>query len=555
MEKLKFSYVFYIVFGLTLLKILLIDIDPPQWSVAFYQPIDESYYAYRALNLYEYGNAFFTDESIRVYGAPMLTNTMTYIFLHIFGDNYFGFRFSSIFFSTVTVVLFYFILTRITKNKFLLIGLPCFLAFNFNFSLASIFVEPTISRIAIMMVAIFVTSRLNRPMKQLRSVFLWGVCSAILVIITYPTNAFMLAGAGLSLLILVFQGLVMPKSKRVKNLIVVGFTYGFGVILGVGIFLILTNSFGINELANFSQRNEVFSYRVSNSWELIGNNLTNIGWANLFTFNPTLFVLTASSIFFVWVRQPKSWSTELTIGYCFLLALLIQTAFLNDYAQRKLIIVLPLALLVMAGAIENITSEANFFSKRKKIVLKILGLMIMIGVAFVFVNTFIPEYKQMTTTLSFICMYMFVIIGSMQIVLGRPRLVFIILSVTLISIPEIINIKSYFIENRTYHYRNAFIKLREYDGKEFVGGFSMGFRLYNNIRASLNLYTYDRNPDLFWVKTGELAKANPDKTYSIGYKSQDEEYKKIGFYPIKVLIKADEAVDNADIVIYEERSN
>ncbi|MFZ6014532.1 MAG: hypothetical protein ACOYXT_29605, partial [Bacteroidota bacterium] len=438
MKKMHEDAGLFLAVALTLLKLLIIDIDPPEWAVGFYQPIDESYYGYRALNLYEYGNAFPPQDKIRLYGTPIVTNTAVYMFINIFGDNYLGFRFGSLLFGLITVVFFYVVLKKVSSSRFIRLVLPIFFALNFNFSMACIFVEPTIGRMAMMMLSLYITSRLANSISTFRSIFVWGICSAILVIFTYPTNAFTLAGSLISFLVLAFwQTEGASAMQQIGKALSRGLTYSLGVLAGVGLFLAVTYAIGLDEISAFSQLNGVFSYRVGSSGALIWNNLVNIGWAHMFTFNPFLFVATATTCLMIWIRPLRHWTLELKVTYSFLIALLIQTAFINDYPQRKLIIALPLALIVVAGAIEQAQAAESIISNRRKVALKLLFFVTIVGVTVALLRIFIPDYRSMLTQLGFVCMYILVGVSLVRVVVNWRMLTPLAIAVTLV--PEFSN--------------------------------------------------------------------------------------------------------------------
>jgi hypothetical protein len=405
---------------------------------------------------------------------------------------------------------------------------------------------------AMMMIMMYITILICRSGHLYKHVLGWGVGSVILVILTYPTNAFVFAGIGICLIFTSFaKSDVATVKKKFTSATTIGLIYAIGVGLGVGLYLLLTKSIGLNEVGVFTDRTAIFSYRVGNTWSLILNNLTNIFWANLFVFNASVLVFFLTAFIFVWATSMMNWTIELIAAWAFTIALLAQTLFVNDYPQRKLVIFLPLALLIIAGAIANVNSRMAILCKANKLVLKTSVLITIIGVTFLVTRIFYQDYRYILLTTSFICAYIvcFIFIG---LLIFKPK--YVLVAACLITfVPEFINITNQFVLHRTVHYKEALIRLRKYEGSEFIGGFSMGFRPYNKIKMHLNFYAYYSDPESFWIKTKELSKANPEKTFSIGYKSQEEDYKKIGFYPVEVLIKEDEAVDHADIMIYEER--
>jgi hypothetical protein len=98
----------YLLLGsvLILSKVFFIELDPPKFDIAFYQPVDELYYVTAGYNQFEF-NSVFNEDKISVFGSPWLSNLVTFGTLNIFGDNYYGLRMSSIFFSLIFCFLFF----------------------------------------------------------------------------------------------------------------------------------------------------------------------------------------------------------------------------------------------------------------------------------------------------------------------------------------------------------------------------------------------------------------------------------------------------------------
>jgi hypothetical protein len=90
-----------------------------------------------------------------------------------------------------------------------------------------------------------------------------------------------------------------------------------------------------------------------------------------------------------------------------------------------------------------------------------------------------------------------------------------------------------------------------YKNAQFLGGFSMGFRTYNEIEPDLNIYLYYNRMSSFWNKMDSLS-INGKKDYSIGYRDQIEKFKEIGFSPLRVLMPANTTVAKKDIILFEE---
>ena len=171
-------FIIVTVFIIFSLRLLFIDSDiSTPWGMLNYQPIDEGIYANLALNKINFGSINPNTTLNGKYEYLMqphvivniFGNTIVYIGLKLFGDNFLGFRVGSIFISFITTIIIYFTLNNIIKencfNKrntgffsLILPVLTLYFSLNFVYYNASRLVEPTIYRMFFLTLVLFIFS-------------------------------------------------------------------------------------------------------------------------------------------------------------------------------------------------------------------------------------------------------------------------------------------------------------------------------------------------------------------------------------------------------------
>ena len=224
---------------------------------------------------------------------------------------------------------------------------------------------------------------------------------------------------------------------------------------------------------------------------------------------------------------------------------MLQTIFINDYPWRKLIILLPFFLLLVASGSQMIWRKWVNLKKTTMFSLGGLGIMFLMLLLYweqVFFSTHV--FPLVTTVFGiFLMLFAGIKRTKSEIV---PILLFVLL-----MLPEVYYSIQHYIINPTYYYKNMYKSLSEYDGHKFIGGSSMGFRVYNETVPLLSKYHYYGRMDEYWRDTEKLSR-NGQKDYSIDYDFMEEEYKKIGFRPVKIIMPTEKSVWLHDIVLYEE---
>lgn len=526
------------------LKLLLIDIDPPSWAISQYAPIDEYYYVNNAYNLFEMGNAFGKDEPM-LFGNPTLTNMVTYFTLNIFGDNYLGLRFSSWMFSILSYLLLFNLLKRVKINPYIICGVLLFTIFNFTFSNASFVVEPSISRIFCILLSMhYILKWKDNHKQQSSNLIMQSALISGLWILSYPTNAFVMLGFYIVMVLdrETFNMKFFSKSN-LTNMFIKSLYYLIGVVISFVIYYFISRALGLDLLDNSMNRGSKYSNRLAlNIKDIIKYFLFNFR-SNIFVLNPLLLIITVFALFNIELKKIKDWPILKYISFMFLISFFMQSLFINDFPERKLIIYFPLVIILIAFYLDekNRKTSTNIYVLNKLHVFLIIGFMSVIGLVYY-------KYSNLDILAWIIAFVGIVFLITNQLYFNLKKIHVFNVMFLLIMVPEVINVLNYHVFNRTYDYREALKSLREFEDSEFIGGFSMGFRGYNSMQSSVNLYYYYEQRELQLSNIDQF-RTNGKKDYSIDYRFNEGEMKKIGFVPLRSLLYT---VDDKEWVIYQE---
>jgi hypothetical protein len=528
-----------------LAKVLLIDMDPPSWKDALYQPVDEPYYAYLAYNFYETGDLFVADEAV-IFGYSILLNTVTYLFLEIFGDNFLGLRFSSLFFGIVTLFFFVLLLKKITTNIKLQYAVVLFFVLNFSFTTANLIVETTMARMmaAILCLWLVVWWKENQV---LGANIIWqSVVVCFLFIISYPTNAFSVLAAYIALVITNAPGEDGNiRLETFENFWKGSLYFALGGLISLFIYFLINLSLEVDVISDVLNRGSKYEDRAGFNFRDFVVNFFKIILANSFRFNPLWLVVLIIAISGVFLAKWKRMNYTVIVTLLFVGSFVLQTCFINDYPWRKLIILLPFLLLLTAYGVLTIGGKWQALKNRflfSYVAVGLLALMLMIYWEQ-------PFFNNHHFSLGIAILGLIVITFS---IIKRNCGKMVQLSLFLILLlPEMFYTVQHYGMNQTYHYKNMYKSLSEYDGHNFIGGSSIGFRVYNETVPLLSKYLYYGRMDKFWKKTDSLSN-NGVKDFSIDYDYMEEEFEDIGFKKVKILMPKENSVWDHDLVLYEE---
>jgi hypothetical protein len=459
-------------------RLIYLDADFPVWNFSYYCEIDELHYTLTAFNWVEGGYSP-TGVPLAPEGSyfSLIHQLVTALTLFIFGDNYYGLRVPSIIAGFAIYTSFYVILLK----RFGLLASATFsllLISNISFVMATRIAEPTIFRMAAasLLILYYFYFSLKSPLNGLIAGILTGVAWCFF----YPTNAFL---ALFSFLIVGF----FTDGDKLKTL----FFYAVGLSVSILIFFFISSLLGADWESIYSM-SKLISARVSVSpSEGMIDHFKSIGDATYFRVDPLLFYVSIGASIFVILatalRKNLFHKVDLII-LIFLICFILQTLFINDYPQRKLVFILPGIFYLIILTI-NILQQ--FFSQIRLAYFLVCAL----GVFYCLV-----EISRFSLT-------------SFQQIYASPR----------------------------YDYKLAMKNLSDLNGERVIGGWTYGFRLYNSYKPYLNIYSplYYFHPDKYYELIG-LAGLHGDAKYSIAYGNEKtfDAMKKIGFEPQRVVLKS-----------------
>lgn len=528
-----------------ILKLFIIDIDPPGWAISQYAAIDEYYYVHNAYNLYEIGNPFGSDSPM-LFGNPMLTNILTYLSLNVFGDNYLGLRFSSFIFGFSSYILLFSLLRRVKINSYIICGILLFTIFNFTIANSNFIVEPSVSRIFCILLSIyFILKWKEKPSSRTSILVLQSAIISLLWIFSYPTNAFVMLGFYIVMVLdKDYVNKDFFKRNNLLNILSKSIYYVVGVSISMVIYYLFSKALGLDLLDNSITRSSKYSNRLAlNIKDIIKYFLFNFR-ANIFVLNPLFLFVTVIALLNIELRKIKSWPILKYIVFVFLVAFFIQSLFINDFPERKLIIYFPFVSILIGFYLNDKKTISTYkpFAEYKFHTLFMIGF---IGV----IASVYYKYSHLDALAWSIAIIglLFLVGNQVYFKLKKNKVLYVMFF--LIITPETINVLNYHLVNRTYFYRETAKSLSEFKNSKFIGGFSMGFRAYNTIQTSVNLYYYYGQHELQSSVIDKL-RTNGVKDYSIDYKSNAEEMESRGFVPLKSLLYTPE---DKEWIIYQEK--
>ena len=527
---------FFIAAAVVLARLLVLDIDPPVRDLTDYLAKDEGFYVQVAYDVYENGVAF-EQTGPTWFGVPAVTNLATYCTLVAFGDNYYGLRFGSVLLALICVLLLHVLLRRVTRDPWLLHLPPVLLATDLSFGWAGIIVEPTLGRMTMLLLVLWImvrTIETGRP--SIARIGMLGVWTTLLSLPTYPTNFFVIPAAWTAIALSLWQ-----DNRGRRGLFMATVAYGFGVALALIFLLGLTHLAGGDDLGDFAKTQGNFGSRIGTSVAAWIHNIQHLPYGNIFRLNPALLFLWLLAMMLSLSLPVGKWKPVVISVAAFTLLFLLQTVFINDYPRRKLMILLPLVLLFIVAACEH-AREATAKQHIKPIWRTLITCVLLLVCAWQTWMHVKTSYHQPLSVQIALWPGSIVLglVGAAAVLLRAHhpenffRYRWLLLSPLLL--PGMCNSMRTMVFERTYDYRKFTEALREFDHKRFIGGASLGFRVNNAIAAEFSPYLVPGGADSSWVEVDRRAQADTTTNYSVGYLDQHLDYMHIGFDPIRVVV-------------------
>ena len=499
-----------------------LDRDLPPNGISNYVVLDEQFYTIPAFDWYNtdqpYNTFDLSDEYSLKYSQPInvLQNLMTYVSLLTFGNNYYGLRMASVVAALVSFILLFIIFSRIMLHSqkdrtegelqhhyYLLLFFMAYLLSDFAFLMASRVAEPTIFRLMALTIVMYVGSMPRNAgsleSERCYSALLGFLCMAV-VLFVYVYTLFIFAAMIVTVGVLAYRKGIGNTTKQ--------FAY---FLLGSLLCLIFYQWFiGVtyhSSIVDVFQYMTAFETRLgvgSSLTESIGLfliNLLSIGMTNVFKYNVVL-IFAFLVVLPVFLHKLKTQKTKFDILlFNLLLFLGLQSMVINDYPERKLVIILPLVVTLIAigffsdakGYWKRMQEEGSIrFVKLYWFAAYMLSFSVWIVYSFVMYRS--PYFLEVKMALLlnlgvFITGSVFMVSYFLQ---GRSiSRIWITLVLMLMLLPNIYLDDKYVYQDRTFFYRDAMIRMaEEVDGQILIGGCSFGFRLYNDSIPVLDWYNY-----------------------------------------------------------------
>lgn len=538
-EKRWFYWLILIaLFGLFFVRIGMLEQDLAPWGVAYYQPADEGQYALPVINEYNLGEAnpdhaepysAFTPYNLR---TNFIGNCVIKLGLENIGDNYFGFRISSVIFGFLNLLFLFLNLAWLQRKyaesnsvaKWAIVGILAFFVVDFTFFNASIVVEPSVVRMLFAQLLLFVMLR-TQGHGCIRY-FLLSFLSMLSIGLVYFSNLFFLLACGLLLLL-------QWKKEGFRKF----FQYGCCFLLGMAAAAALADLYymqvwGSHFHTNFIQA--IASFSGTTGYEITG--ITNPAailkslikaTAFYFSANPFFYcipLLAAVMIFVPGILVSIFQCKDETAAFLFALpfSFLLQTLFSLDCITRKAAIIYPvvaclvfyMSLIYQEQCRTFLENKCKGWQKSLYLLLSALFIMAVIGFRLFIVSD--------GTRLDFTGSEKLLILGvGVAPVIGvllwtavdlwrghKSRFAYRKLYCALCLIPLCVSpfmLIKHFVVNRTYTERDMMIQMGETAKDGYVvGAFVSGFTLYNDIKPitaiSQEVAIYMKeDPDLLYL--------------------------------------------------------
>ena len=481
---------------LFLIRIINIEADIPQTYLVDYSSTDEGIYGNLALNLQNWGSLM---HPLKISGITLeqnlqiildiIGNTVIYVFMFIFGDNYYGFRLGIVFVAFLTLIFIVLSIKKLKENyginhHYFEILTLLFLDINFIFYSASRVVEPTIFRLFFSSIIIYIYISVKR--NSLRS-FLIGLFTTISIFLVYINNTFLILGIVIYILILLFM---KQKKEAIQNII-----YGLvGVI--TGILLSEIYYLAVWDTEAFKNLFEVIKSFNSNTNYTIVADSTKVSYtfylltylkrvvkfisSNLLFYSLSTFSLVIASLY-----NLKKFFKEEKKDYFFCLsmivALFIQTLVSEDFINRKSIVLLPFIIYICINYI--------ILHQRKEVSLSLynVGEISFLILCIVIQKIYLPfsGYAGFNTN-DKVIVILYILIPTIIFLLSfsmRWSYKFLISMFLVFCLGNMLFIYRYYFRNIYFYDKEMMISLDKYGNQIILGEYINGYTLYNNIRT------------------------------------------------------------------------
>ena len=545
---------------------IYLEADIPVFENSAYGMIDEPFYVFTAFQIVEKFKSvvapYQTLDRTTFYPWRLTMEYLTALTLNVFGDNYFGLRTPSVLMGLIALVSFFIILYKRFGLAYATIG-GLVLLCDYNFLLSNRVVEPTIHRMAglMLLVLLFNVNITNRRISGYYNFFLG--CSSGAVMLIYQTNIFILPASVLLLII-------TSKQKMVKNLLI----FFSGILLII--LPTIPSMFSLENILHYSKGyHQSVPGALHEPLSIVGAklrvNILSIGRANFLTYNGYLLPLFILSL--VLFACKKMWNIVgdrkkkiLYIAvFLFIVLFCMKAIPWSNGHEVDVSILLCICLLMSFGfAIFFLFNNFKNITQNEKG--NKLDATMFLMLAFFFLQTIIlndfPQ-KKLIILLPFFLYFilwgiyelpwnvLFVYLHSIKLKTYLPLVVF--LPALLIS--PFISYK-YIYERPTYGMKEAMIKLNDFHEEVFLGYWSQTFRLYNSYEPVLNYYLqdYTYGEKMYLQRMREFGEKFYPRSVTLYFADDEgiERLKKLGYYLEQIIYKSNDPT-YPDVGLYRYR--
>ena len=482
-----------------------LDADIPQWALTQYSPIDEFGYTVPAFNLLHYGTWVHQAAPwAPVEGLPMnaVENLAAAISMRLIGYDYWGLRASSLAFGLIALLALFAIVRRQAIEARRLVGIPAWLVLavtagatilllsDFSSILAARIIEPTVTRLAVTAVILYLISRRTffGDRHSLAQSGAFGAVVGAAVAFVYIYNLFLMPAAIVTVAWWAFRSGRWPLVLRH----LAAFLTGFLAIWAIYFVLVLV-IYGQSPLEWY----RVWIGSFGNSARVSGisiQKLLTLLDGNIFRLDPAFLALFLASLpVFGWsaIRRPNPTTVFIGAGLVFLMA---QTAVVADYPARKGLMLIVFALPIAATGTLLLGPFRDWLRERRRRVLLAAAWLVIVLAVTLLESPLqrMPHGAVLAVVVAGASVV--ALAGIVVVALSRPGAVRVagLAAVGLAVLAPLSYADAAFVfRHPTFTYRDALIQVRPVvDERQNAGGWSFGMQLYNTSRAIMNGYFY-----------------------------------------------------------------
>ncbi len=515
-----------IVVAIYFIRVINLDADVLPYSASEYMQPDEGYYAVDAIRIARpeitKAQTQIDDTGLRQWHTSdsWIITVLTALSLKVFGNNYYGLRMGSVISGLlITLILIYLMNKMRGEGKGISIWIPvASLLTSYGFLLATRTVEPSIGRSLFLMVFFLAVYTLESKKKY--NVFWLGLIATVCVVLSYPTNIFIIGACGC---LVIIESLINRDTlKAFFNKILVLMGGGIsGYLVGEALYLLIQKrSFLLQSINDVNaQSNSLISFGLG----VFKDNICAYIKHNSLIFTPAILVVLPFAVAWCLYKGIKKNNRiyilcALSIGIHF-----IQSVFISDFVARKSIVIYPVLLMALYFFLKDMDEVKRCFERIKYKVVPGVAFVLLYLVIGYFAYRKVCSYPtkllpsgEKVLLLFFVALQM---IGLLIVIAYEKQSVelakaFMILGIVVLVIPNVIMYKiPLFVASKSE--KEAMLSIGDCVGKSYVlGGLPYSCCFYNDIIPLSN--GYDSYLGDEYIKRNQMLMAKDEVEFFIG---------------------------------------